>query len=148
MIFIMEVLYENYKILKISELRNKLFCTFSHPEKIEYTLSLIQNNYNILYKKIFILEADNTSELICTYNPDYHNMNEMKIIPNTILLHRKKETNTLYSINSLNILLAELNKNNEKNQIDWNNYKNCMLITRQGILTQLNTKIFDIINLN
>jgi hypothetical protein len=32
------------------------------------------------------------------------------ILPQTILLHRKKESNTLYTINALNDLIKELNE--------------------------------------
>ncbi len=146
----MEETLEYYKILKINDLRNKLFCTFTQKDDLQITLSYIQNNYNILYNKIFVLESTGTAELICTYNPDYHNMNEAKIISNTILLHRKKETNTLYSINSLNILLKEINGGvvDPTVQINWEEYRNSMLITRQGVFTKLDTKIFSIITLN
>lgn len=94
--------------------------------------------------------SEQTPELICTYNPDYNNINDAKIIPNTVLLHRKKETNTLYSINSLNIILKELNHGvvDSTIQIDWEKYRNSILITRQGVFTKLDTKLYTIHNLN
>lgn len=141
---------KKYNPLKLSELRNKLFCTFTHKKNLENTLFFIQDTYNILHNKIFILESTGTEELICTYNPDHNNMTESRIIPNTILLHRKKETNTLYSINSLNILLRQLNKglNEHTIEINWEEYRNSMLLTRLGVFTKLDTKIFSIISLN
>ena len=77
-------------------------------------------------------------------------MNETKIIENTILLHRKKETNTLYSINCLNIILKNLNNGliDRELQIDWELYRNSILLTRKGEFTKLDTSIFSIINLN
>lgn len=138
------------EILNIEDLKNKLFCTFTQKEQLDETISIIQSSYNILYKKIFVLQSTGTPELICTYNPDYNNMNESILIPNTILLHRKKETNTLYSINCLNIILKELNNGIvDKNiNIDWNNYKNSILLTRKGTFTKLDTTIYTIISLN
>lgn len=131
-------------------LKNKLFCTFTQKEALDETISVIQSSYNILYKKIFVLQSTGTPELICTYNPDYNNMNESLLIPNTILLHRKKETNTLYSINCLNIILKDLNGGvvDKSVNIDWNNYKNSILITRKGTFTKLDTTIYTIITLN
>lgn len=129
---------------------NRLFCTFTDKEYLEETIYKISVNYELLFGKIFVLESAETTELICTYNPDQNNINESKIIANTILLHRKKETNTLYSINSLNILLKELNNGilNKSIQINWENYRNCILLTRKGIFTKLNTKIHSIKILN
>lgn len=146
----MEILFDEYKILNISELKNKLFCTFTKKDKLHESVDYIRSNYNILYNKIFVLQSTGTSELICTYNPDYNNMNETKIIENTILLHRKKETNTLYSINCLNIILKNLNNGliDRELQIDWELYRNSILLTRKGEFTKLDTSIFSIINLN
>lgn len=131
-------------------LANRLFCTFTEKNKLEDTLYYIVSNYDILYSKIFVLMSEQTPELICTYNPDYNNINDAKIIPNTVLLHRKKETNTLYSINSLNIILKELNHGvvDSTIQIDWEKYRNSILITRQGVFTKLDTKLYTIHNLN
>lgn len=136
--------------IKSKILANRLFCTFTEKDQLEYTLTHIKSNYHILYDKIFVLCSEQTPELICTYNPDCNNLNEAKIIKNTILLHRKKETNTLYSINCLNIILKQINNGIiDKNQkIDWEQYKNSILITRQGIFTQINTKIYTIHHLN
>lgn len=128
---------------------NKLFCTFTQKNDLNSTIDFIQNSYTILYSKIFVLSAAGTEELICTYNIDYNNVNESKLIDNTILTHRRKETNTLYTINSLNALIAKLNNNVvDKNfVINWDDYRNSILLTRRGIFTKLDTEIFDIVHL-
>jgi hypothetical protein len=71
------------------------------------------------------------------------------LLDNTILLHRKKESNTLYTINALNDLIKSLNGGNLDTSyiIDWNDYKNCILLTHAGDLRKLDTKIFKIISL-
>ena len=74
----------------------------------------------------------------------------VKNIPeNTILVHRKKETNTLYTINALNELIKKLNGGvvDTKFPINWQHYKNCILLTQHNELNQLNTKIHKIIEL-
>ena len=86
-------------------------------------------------------------EYVITYNVDQGNLNE--IPSNTILVHRKKDTNTLYTINALNELIKSLNGGVVDTQfpIDWQHYRNCILLTQHNEIKQLNTKIFKIIDL-
>jgi hypothetical protein len=126
---------------------NKLFCTFSIKEELDSTLSKIQTQYNILFNKIFVLHIEVTNEYVCTYNIDAVNVNNL--LNNTILLHRKKESNTLYSLNGLNEVIKQSNGGviDHTFQINWNDYRNCILLTHLGELKKLNTKIFKIITL-
>jgi len=128
---------------------NKLFCTFTTPLDLEETVNTINRRYTILFNKIFILESQQSDELMCTYNIDTGNSNEIPMA-NTILLHRKKETNTLYTINALNTLIKSLNEGIlDKNFIvDWNQYKNCILLTDGPNLRKLDTSIHKIIDLS
>jgi hypothetical protein len=127
----------------------KLFTTFVKEENLEETIKEITRRYSILYNKIFVLEIDGKDELICTYNIDSFNISENDVMPNTILLHRKKQSNTLYSINSLNALVKELNlgKIDSSYPINWDDYKNTILLVSDGKLNKYPTKIFSIINL-
>jgi hypothetical protein len=127
---------------------NKLFCTFSSKNELEVTLETIQNQYKILFNKIFVLYIESTDEYVCTYNVDSVNMSN-SLLENTILLHRKKESNTLYTINALNDLIKSLNAGvlDTSYIIDWNEYKNCILLTHSGDLRKLDTKIYKIISL-
>lgn len=127
---------------------NKLFCTFSTKDDLDQTLASIQNQYKILFDKIFILYIKSTEEYVFTYNVDHNNMSNV-ILGNTILLHRKKESNTLYTINALNDLIKSLNGGvlDTSFPIDWKEYQNCILLTHSGDLKKLDTKIYKIINL-
>lgn len=129
-------------------MNNKLFCTFSVKENLDFTLNTIQERYNILFNKIFVLYIESTNEYVCTYNIDSINLSNT-LLENTILLHRKKESNTLYTINALNDLIKSLNAGvlDTSYVINWNDYKNCILLTHAGDLRKLDTKIFRIINL-
>lgn len=128
---------------------NKLFCTFTTPEELSNTINNINRRYSILYNKIFILESPQSKELMCTYNIDTGNMSDSPL-PSTILLHRKKESNTLYTINALNSLIRELNDGILDNRyiVNWNDYKNCILLTNGPLLRRLDTAIYKIIDLN
>lgn len=128
---------------------NKLYLTFSPKPQLDETLNAITRRYSILYNKIFVLESPSTEEYICTYNIDTGNISE-GLISNTILVHRKKETNTLYSINGLNALVKLLNGKVDKNfKIPWENYKNCILLTtgNDQSLRKLETTIYTIVNI-
>jgi hypothetical protein len=126
---------------------NKLFATFTTPTALEETVATINRKYSILFNKVFILESPQSDELICTYNIDTGNM-AASPMANTILLHRKKESNTLYTINALNILIKSLNGGIlDKNYIvNWNDYKNCILLTNGPDLRRLDTAIHRIID--
>ena len=135
--------------ITIQELANKLFCTFTKKEDIENTLDTIQGRYTILFNKIFILESKDSDELMCTYNIDPGNLSMTTVLPNTILLHRKKESNTLYTINALNTLVKSLNNGyaDPNYRVNWNDYKNTILLTNGPDLRKLETTIFEIVNL-
>jgi len=126
--------------------KSKLFTTFTLEENLEQTIKEITSRYSILFNKIFVLKVEGKEELIATYNVDQFNMSD-QVLPNTILLHRKKETNSLYSINSLNALIRELNegKSDSRFEIPWENYRNSILLVSDGILHKHSTKIFKII---
>ena len=103
----------------LGDLNNKLFCTFTTLDNLDTLLSSITGTYNIMYNKIFVLYVKENDEYVCTYNIDQGNMSDLP--ENTILVHRKKETNTLY--------------------------KNSVLLTQHDELKQLKTKIHKIIEL-
>ncbi len=123
---------------------NRLFCTFVEQENVDALAHQLSTSYSILYNKMFVLHIKSNNEYVITYNVDQGNINT--IPDNTILVHRKKDTNTLYTINAINELIKSLNGGvvNTKFPIEWNHYKNCILLTQEGELKQLNTKIYKI----
>lgn len=128
-------------------MNNRLFATFTQQDLIEGLINELSSTYSIMYKKMFVLFIKSTNEYVITYNVEQGNIN---IIPeNTILVHRKKESNTLYTINALNDLIKKLNNGeiDPTYKIEWQNYKNCVLLTQQGEVKQLNTKIYKIVDL-
>ena len=125
---------------------NKIFTTFTTKDKLEETLDKIKSNYTILYDKIFVFSSTETEELICTYNVDQHNCTKVYIIENTLLLHRKKVTKTLFSINAINLLNDQNPQNN--GEVNWEDYKESILLTRRGVFTVVPIKLYDIIHVN
>ena len=135
--------------ITIQELANKLFATFTKKEDLQETIETITSRYTILFDKIFILESQDSDELICTYNIDPGNLNSTTILLNTILLHRKKDSNTLYTINALNTLIKTLNNGvaDPNYKIEWTDYKNTILLTTGPDLRKLETAIHKIVNI-
>jgi hypothetical protein len=128
---------------------NKLFCTFIEPLRLEEILHTLTNRYSILYNKIFVLSSPDTDELILTYNIDVMNTNSKNALPSTILLHRKKESNTLYTINALNALIRELNQGvlDTNYRVNWVDHRNVILLTQEGGLRKVHTRIHTIVEI-
>ena len=139
--------YDFENPINIKDLNNKLFCTFTTLDELDGLIADITSSYSIMYNKLFVLRVKDHDEYVVTYNVDQGNINT--IPANTILVHRKKESNTLYTINALNELIKELNGGivDQRYRVNWMHYRNTILLTQQGELKQLRTKIHDIVNL-
>jgi len=130
---------------------SQLLITFTILNKLNDTVENIKRTYTILFDRIFVLQnTEDEKELICSYNIDEGGKIDIENIPpNTIGVHRKKFTNTLYTINALNYLIQLLNDGRlDKNfSIPWENYTNCILVTNGGEFKKINTKLFDIVEI-
>ena len=128
-------------------MRTQLLCTFSNKRDYEKDLIQIVSNYKILFDKVYILQnIENKFHLYLTYNIDVNSRKEF--LPKTISVHRKKNTNTLYTINALNELVmqetgGELDENHE---VDWEEYRNTIILTGEEDVRIIETKLFKIID--
>ena len=140
-------IYDFDSAVDLTLMNNRLFCTFTTLEDLENLISSLSSRYSIMYNKMFALQVKSNDEYVVTYNVEQGNVND--IPENTILVHRKKESNTLYTINALNELIKKLNGGvvDTKFPISWQHYRNCILLTQHNEIKQLNTKIYKIIEL-
>ena len=131
-------------------MNNKLYCTFTDVNDVDEIIDKIQTSYVILFDKIFVLESLDGEKIMLTYNVDMNNSLEETLVSNTILVHRKKQTNTLYTINALNELIMSLNNGvlDKRFPIEWNNYRNCILLVQTEGFSKIDTKVREIINLS
>ena len=131
-------------------MNNRLYCTFIEPNEIEEISKKIQSSYKILFNKIFVLESPDKEKVMLTYNVDMGNVEGEFAVGNTILVHRKKQTNTLYTINALNELIKSLNNGvlDKSYSINWDDYRNCILLVQADGYKKIDTKIKEIINLS
>ena len=130
-------------------MNNRLYCTFIASEDVDNVVETLKKSYVILFNKIFVLESLDSEKTMLTYNVDMGNSGSEFAVDNTILVHRKKQTNTLYTINALNDLIKSLNNGvlDKTYTINWENYKNCILLIQADGFNRIDTKIKEIINL-
>ena len=130
-------------------MQTQLLCTFTTKEQLQNTLQLIRDTYHIVYNYIYVLQnKGNLDELFVTYNIDTQYKPD-RPLDDTILVHRKKQSNTLYTINALNELIKSLNNGvlDKRFPIEWNDYKNCILLIQTEGFNKIDTKIREIIKL-
>lgn len=122
-----------------------MVCTFARKYEIEDTLQDIKEQFNVLNNKVFLLKTlSPQSELIMSYNIQMENRQDF--LPKSIMVHRKKETNTIYTINALNELIMTINNGvlDKHYPIDWERYENSILLKKQDGLKILKIEVINV----
>lgn len=123
--------------------RTHLLCTFAHRKDLALIADYIEKTYTLPEQKIFVFNnADDPNELYCTYNvAAYDDFNKAQ---STILIHRKKETNTLYTVNALNAIIRKANNGllDKTFIIEWNLYQNSLLLTNGDALRRIKLELY------
>ena len=125
---------------------SKLLVTFTSKEELESLVEDIYKIYEVLNNKVYVLSIQDSEELLVTYNVQSPTR---ILLANSFIANRKKETNTIYSINALNQLIFELTGTLDKSyRVEWEDYRNMILLTsKQGVgVRKLETRIFRIIS--
>ena len=131
-------------------MQTQLLCTFTNKEELQNTLQLIRETYHIVYNYIYVLKnKGNLENLFVTYNIDTQYKPD-RPLHDTILVHRKKQSNTLYTINALNELVKEENNGvlDKSFSIDWDKFKNSIIVTNVEGTKKISTRIFEVIEFN
>ena len=129
-------------------MNTQLLCLFTTKEELEKSVNFILGSYKLTNPNVFILESKlRPEEAFITFNVEKGSSaidSEWK----TILVHRKKQSNTIYTINALN----EVVKSKTGGQIDsgymidWEEYKNCILTTSNSGYKKIPTKVYKSFN--
>lgn len=126
-------------------MRTQLLCTFTNEGEFEGLVDRILREFELFSRKIFVLKLDPSKELVISYNiiP-----NSVKFLPSTIMVHRKKESNTMYTINALNRVIATENGGvlDKSYQVDWQKYRNSVILTDGDGYKIMKTSLFRIID--
>ena len=129
-------------------MRTQLLCTFTTKQKLNEVVDIVVTCNDVLYEKIYVFQNTNElNQLICTYNVE-HQPDYQENIIDTISLHRKKQSNPLYTINALNEVIREKNDGvlDKSYMVDWLELENTLLLTNEMGLQKIPTKIFQIID--
>ena len=129
-------------------MKTQLLCTFTRQSSLDDVINIIIECNDILYDKIYVFSnLNDSSQLMCTYNVEFDDSYQDGIM-DTISLHRKKQTNTLYSINALNEVIRSLNGGvlNKKFPVPWEDYRNSLLLTNDAGLNKIPTKLYKIVD--
>lgn len=128
-------------------MKPQLLCTFAHRKDLDLILDYIISSYTISERRLFVFADDNIyNDMYITFNVETA---DTKRIPNTILVHRKKETNTMYTVNALNVIIREANNGilDKTFIINWNAYRNSILLTSDEMLRHVQLKMYKRIDL-
>ena len=129
-------------------MKTQLLCTFTTQDRLKPTIDLVIRCHDVLFDKIYVFtNQKDTSQLICTYNIPNNQDNFIEGM-DTIALHRKKQSNTLYTINALNEVIREKNNGilDKTFPINWSEFQNSLLLVNEQGLNIIPTKIYKIIN--
>ena len=132
-------------------MKTQLLCTFSNIEKYTDVVTELVGFYDIVFGKVYALQnCDELDEILLTYNINADTLNKSTFFADTISVHRKKDYNAIYTINSLNTLIKSLNNGIADSNfvVDWNDYKNSILLTDGSVgYKKIPTKLFKILSI-
>jgi hypothetical protein len=126
----------------------QLLCTFADTKSFRGIIEEIKKFYSIPSAKFFVfINNNNPKEIYITYNI-ISNGGELPKFPNTISIHRKKQTNTLYTLNAMNQVIKDENEGVfDKNHIvNWEHYQNSLIIIGDISIKIIPLKIHDILS--
>ena len=138
-------------------METQLLCTFCKLDELVDTCQKISEKYQVVSDKIFVLEnmkeapdiySDDEQQLILTYNVTNADLSD--VLNSTISVHRKKQTNTIYTINALNKLIMEKHNGilDKRFRVDWEELENMVLVTAYCKLKRIPTQVKQILRLD
>jgi hypothetical protein len=131
-------------------MNTQLLCLFTAKEELDISVNFILTNYTLTNPNVFILESKmKPEEAFITFNVEKGS----SAIPSdwkTILVHRKKQSNTIYTINALNEVVKSKTGGMLDNSyiIDWDEFRNCIITTSNIGYKKIPTKVFKSFNTN
>lgn len=110
------------------------FLTTESEERENEEVQFIVDNLKLSNNYVFLLRSlKDPSKKIITYNAFVEKGQGFNPNLHTTRVHRKKQTNTLYTINALNLAVAKQHdgKTGKDLKLDWEEYRNCLLLSHE-----------------
>ena len=130
-------------------MNTQLLCLFTIKDELDKSVDFILTNYTLINPNVFILEnKSRIEEAFITFNVEKGSA-AIQSDWKTILVHRKKQSNTIYTINALNEVVKSKTGGQIDNSfiIDWEEFRNSILTTSNYGYKKIPTKVFKTLNL-
>lgn len=129
-------------------IQKQLLCTFSDSNRYLSVVEDIKKTYEMADNKIFVFANEkNLREIYLTFNI-VKNVDSKIKYPNTISVHRKKQTNTLYTLNAMNRLIEDENNGvfDKTFQLNWELYQNSIILIADPGVKIVGLKLFSVLS--
>jgi|TARA_R110000824_G_scaffold8839_8_gene40182 hypothetical protein len=133
--------------------RGILLATFvrgADDSVVDEVVDSILTQHHLTNKYIFVFEDEmDPNRRIITYNAKVDKDSGVALKYFTIRIHRKKKTNTLYTINGLNRAIEKQHdgKTGKQYKLDWDEYENSIILTFGGDLKAIRLKLDKILEI-
>lgn len=131
-------------------MNTQLLCLFTLNTELQHSIDFILNRYEIINPNVFVLKNKiKAEELFITFNVE-KGAAPISSKWKTILVHRKKQSNTIYTINALNEVVKSKTGGHIDSSfiIDWEEFRNCILTTSNVGYKKIPTKIHKTLNVD
>ena len=131
-------------------MNTQLLCLFTTKGQLDKSLDFILTNYILQNNNIFVLQSKtNDDELYITFNVEKGSA-PMDSQWKTILVHRKKQSNTIYTINALNeVIKCKTGGHLDTSYIiDWDEFRNSIITTSNQGYKKIPTKVYKNLNIS
>jgi len=128
--------------------KRQLLCTFSNVKSFKQTIEDIKKFYTVYNNKFFVFtNVASPDEVFVTYNI-LNVGRDFPKFPNTISIHRKKQTNTLYTLNAMNQIIKDENGGvfDKTYVIEWNLYSDVLIVTGNPSIRTLPIRLLEIVS--
>jgi hypothetical protein len=129
-------------------MNTQLLCLFTTKEELDKSINFVLTNYTLTNPNVFVLENKlKPEEVFITFNVEKGSI-AISSDWKTILVHRKKQSNTIYTINALNEVVKSKTGGMLDNSymIDWEEFRNCILTTSNTGYKKIPTKVLKSFN--
>ena len=129
-------------------MNTQLLCLFTTKEELDKSINFLLTNYTLTNPNVFVLENKlKPEEVFITFNVEKGSI-AISSDWKTILVHRKKQSNTIYTINALNEVVKSKTGGMLDNSymIDWEEFRNCILTTSNTGYKKIPTKVLKSFN--
>lgn len=128
--------------------KRQLLCTFSNVKSFKQTIEDIKKFYTVYNNRFFVFtNVASPDEVFVTYNI-LNVGRDFPKFPNTISIHRKKQTNTLYTLNAMNQIIKDENGGvfDKTYSIQWNLYSDVLIVTGSPSVRTLPIRLLEIVS--